>query len=423
MVLTLPIRIVRSVAALSILTIVPLLPTSAQDSDAARLYGRVTTMDGDVLEGFLRWDQNEGHWTDVIDASKRIPSRYHREAASLRGDDSPDGRRSVRVLGFRFDLNGNSTRQTASSVIRFGHIQALQVLDGRHALITLKSGEEQEFRSSSTDLGRSSRGIMLRRRSGEELELDWDDIDFIDFLAAPEGVPSPFGRRMYGTVETVDGIEYTGWVAWDRDEIFENDKLDGDEGRTRRSIAFSDIVAIERASASSSTVTLRDGEEVRLRGTNDVNSGNRGITVSDPGLGRVRIQWHELDNVRFFEPSRVDHRAFDGGRLLVGTVTTQDGDEFTGEIRWDNDEMWTWEALDGESNGIELDVELGLIQSIERKTMRSVAITLRDGRSFDMRGSNDVNDRNKGIFVRTDEDELVLVEWEDFAAVVFTHRQ
>ena len=39
-------------------------------SGSDRLYGRAWTVDGRELEGFIRWDRNEGSWTDVLDADK-----------------------------------------------------------------------------------------------------------------------------------------------------------------------------------------------------------------------------------------------------------------------------------------------------------------------------------------------------------------
>src|SRR5688572_6902376 len=35
-----------------------------------RLYGRVITRNGTEYTGFIRWDRNEGSWTDLLDADK-----------------------------------------------------------------------------------------------------------------------------------------------------------------------------------------------------------------------------------------------------------------------------------------------------------------------------------------------------------------
>jgi hypothetical protein len=40
-------------------------PVRAQDDD--RIWGQLHTTSGDVYEGFIRWDRNEGSWVDIID--------------------------------------------------------------------------------------------------------------------------------------------------------------------------------------------------------------------------------------------------------------------------------------------------------------------------------------------------------------------
>ena len=51
-------------------------------------------------------------------------------------------------------------------------------------------------------------------------------------------------------------------------------------------------------------------------------------------------------------------------------------------------------------------------------------MTLNDGRSFRLRGSNDVDDDNKGIIVLKDledEDSEVYLEWDEFDKIDFNH--
>jgi hypothetical protein len=76
-----------------------------------------------------------------------------------------------------------------------------------------------------------------------------------------------------------------------------------------------------------------------LDGSNDVNSSNRGIQVSDPDLGQVQVEWGAFESIRFQPaPDVGSYGRFDGGHRLRGTVVTESGDRVTGEIRWDNDE-------------------------------------------------------------------------------------
>jgi hypothetical protein len=107
---------------------------------------------------------------------------------------------------------------------------------------------------------------------------------------------------------------------------------------------------------------------------------------------------------------------------MRGTVYTEDGESYEGEIRWDDDEEYTWEILDGEYRDVEFDIEFGLIQEIAKRSYRSSMVTVWDGRSFRLRGSNDVDEDNKGIFVTTGDGEEIEIDWEDFERVEFVRR-
>ena len=68
--------------------------------EANRLYGRVVTAGGEVYEGYMRWDQNEGSWADVLNGTKEMPWENERDAERLGGrEPSRERRHSVRVLG------------------------------------------------------------------------------------------------------------------------------------------------------------------------------------------------------------------------------------------------------------------------------------------------------------------------------------
>ena len=104
---------------------------------------------------------------------------------------------------------------------------------------------------------------------------------------------------------------------------------------------------------------------------------------------------------------------------LRGLVEARDGSVLEGRVRWDNDEEFTWEILDGDSRGVEFDIEFSNIARVEKISDSSTQVILRDGRSFDLTGSNDVNNGNKGIFVTTEAGEILAVEWFDLEGVSF----
>lgn len=350
-------------------------------SGTNRLYGTVRAKGGEVYQGFLRWDRNEGSWGDVLDATK--------------------------VVGERTSLSG----------IRFGHLRSIQPIGRNQAILSLRSGQAVGMKDGASDLGDGFRGLVVTDfRDGAvhrgDVKLDWDEISEVEFSPAPAHADPP-GSRLHGTLVTRSGMEFTGYVTWDVDEIHSADELDGDAGGQRFRVPFGAIRSIRRADSQGAEVELHTGEAVVLRGTNDVNAENRGITVSDPRLGLVDVEWDDFRSVRFHEPAvEASYHDFDGGRPLRGTVLTVAGDELAGEVRWDQDETRGWEMLNGRTADAEFDVEFSKIARIERRDA-GADVTLRDGRVLHLTGSNDVNAGNRGIVVESG-GRSWTVAWEEF---------
>ncbi|MDX9858215.1 MAG: hypothetical protein RBT76_10520 [candidate division Zixibacteria bacterium] len=387
--------------------------------NSGRIYGRVLLADGDELEGLIRWDKNEANWVDMLNGTKELSERDQRRA---RDEERTERRGEIRFFGIRIGESSDWS-SSASSGIRFGHIRSVEAMGDDRALVTLKSGREVELTGSSTDLGSGMRDFVIEDNDGGEVELVWDDIEKIEFMAARTDQRSRFGDRLYGTLQTRRGETFTGFICWDIDELFTSDILDGEENNRSRKIPFDKIQAIERYSSSAARVYLTGGDEVILRGTNDVDDDNRGIVVSDPGFGDVIVSWGEFDRVDFSTPTKqIGYDDFDGGRPLQGTVYTDAGDRHTGTIRWDNDEEYTWEIIDGEYRDVEYDIELGAIKEIRRRGRSGAIVTVLDGREFQLRDSNDIDDSNKGIFITTSDGDEVVVDWEEFDRVVFDHK-
>lgn len=389
---------------------------SAETED--RIYGKIITVDGDTFEGLIRWDKNEGSWADVLDGNKDRKDTRSKESRRKRYK-SRDA--SIKIFGLEIgDKTTINWSSSSQSGMRFGHLRTLEATGSDEVLLTLKSGEEVELESGSTDFGDNIREIIIEDKNEGELELVWDDIDRIEFMKTPSGLESNFGERLAGTVYTRRGETFTGAICWDVDELFGTDILDGDLKGRRRKIKFDKIKSIARYSSNGATVVLKNGDEMLLKGTNDVDDGNRGITVSDPGFGQVKVDWDEFEKVEFQSGIKgLRYNDFDGGHRLTGTVYTEDGDSYSGKIRWDDDEEYSWEILDGEFRDIEFDVELGLVKEIKKRSYRSSMVTVWDGRTFRLSGSNDVDDDNKGIYVTASNGDETEISWEEFDRVEF----
>ena len=401
---------------LGVAVVVVMILAAAPNSED-RIYGKVTTDDGDVYEGFIRWDKNEASWVDVLDGTKRLDRSEHRTDRRRRT-------RKMRIFGFEFEFDDDGWRRggaTRTAGIRFGHLRSLENIGSNRARLTLRSGQEIELGKRSTDIGNGVRGILVEDKGHGVIELEWRDIGRIDFMRVPRGVqPSRSGERLYGTLTTRSGLTFSGYICWDIDEVLGDDILDGEDERGRdHDIPFAEIASIARNSARSARVMLKSGEELILHGTNDVNSSNNDILVLDPHLGQVRVPWEQFDEVVFEDADYTyDYDRFYTSSPLVGDVTTRGGRTYTGEIIWDNDESHTWEMIDGKMDGVDFDIELGLIRTIERVSSQAALVTLFDGRAFELRGTNDVNHQNGGIYI-VSKDGDVRVDWDEFDQVRF----
>ena len=181
-------------------------------------------------------------------------------------------------------------------------------------------------------------------------------------------------------------------------------------------IPFGAIESISRAGSRSAAVKLHTGEELVMSGSNDVDRRNRGISVSDPGLGQVKVSWSDFDNVVFHgTPDETSLDAFNGGGEIMGTVVTESGDELSGAIEWDMDENRTWEMLNGSGRDGEFQIEFSQIAEIE-KSSPGVRVTLKDGRAFDLYGSNDVNRENRGIAIES-AGQHYQIDWRQFRSL------
>ncbi|MEQ1857272.1 MAG: hypothetical protein ABL963_12495 [Longimicrobiales bacterium] len=398
------------------------------DPASDRIYGAVTTTDGERVEGFLRWDRNETHWADFLDGRKEIPIAHEAEAERL--DDLLRARRqrerSITLPNVRitWDEDDGVPLETTASAVRFAHLAALVVTGPRRALLLLTTGDSLELVSGSTDLGPGFRGLVIEDGGStgvdEAVEIDWEEIARVDFRSAPPGRAAPASRRLHGTLRTQSGAELTGWVAWDLDEALTTDVLDGEDRNDEVSVPFGDIAAISRESGSSARVRLASGREWVLDDSNDVDSSNRGIEITDELFGRSVIGWDDFQTIRFHARSGAPagRDAFAAGARLHGTVGSGDGRRAAGRIRWDNAAQHAWEALHFTSEAVAMTVELSRVLSVA-KGASGARVTLVDGSVLEADADGDFREGNRGVFVEADSGGVVMVPWRELMTVTF----
>ncbi len=456
----------RSAGAAQLLAVLPFFlacfapaPARAQEPSAsearARLWGRITTVSGEVHEGFLRWDRNEACWVDLLNGIKTLHGVQSQPWIPVGG--AARNERVIEFGGYRISWEEEEPDLTSvtDSGVRLGHVQRIRVLGEDSAAVELRSGASlghnerrltlepapglmMVMTMGSTDLGSALREVLVEAPGGGVVALKWEDLAEVVLGAAPADA-RPRSARLHGTVEDRWGGSHTGYIAWDDDQALTSDTLEGEEARGReRSIPFREIASMERT-VGGALITLTGGDTLRLGWGRDLDTG-ADLQLSDPGLGQVQVRWRDVERVRFHPPSpdveaAASRDAFDGGRALQGTVVTMTGEELSGSVLWDADEGATWEILDGRWRDITYDVELGRVASIERVTgggrgeFRGVRATLLDGRVLELSGSNDVDAENKGVLVRAAEESpsqaepppWIRVRWTDFRSIRFHH--
>lgn len=198
--------------------------------------------------------------------------------------------------------------------------------------------------------------------------------------------------RLYGIVKTRANDLFEGYIYWDNDECLSTDILNGNYRRRKMEIPFSQIRRIRRDSRTTSWVEFENGKKITLSGSNDVDSGNRGVLVKDHRIGEILIPWNDFDEIELrhqVDKYLKEYDDFDGGRPLFGEVFTRDDIRRKGYICWDNDEYFSTDVLDGHLAGFDLNLEFSQIHSIEYNSRQSALVEVRNGEIIKLSGTND----------------------------------
>jgi hypothetical protein len=387
-----------------------------QTAPQEHLYGRVETVRGEVHVGFIRWGLRGGAWADLLEGAKALPEENLRQARRLRAEADPEADLAARTIvygGVRITWDEDDTEATTDSVqsgVRFGHVRSITPGGGRSAHVVLREGGAVElFAQGGRDEAFASR-IVVEPASGARIEIAWGDLARVEFMEAPAG-EMPRQARLHGTVRDRSGNRYTGYLAWGDGRLYTGDLLADGPGVA---LPFERVQSVVPGEGSSARVTLASGETTSVGRVFGIGATGRNVHVSDPELGGVRLPWRRIEEVRLHPPAdRGGRREFEAARLR-GVVLTRSGERHQGLLRWDNDEEHGWEILNGSDRGAAFTIELAKVRSIVQETPRSVEVTLTDGRTLSLSGSNDVGLGNEGIVIELDDGTFRFVDWLQF---------
>jgi hypothetical protein len=390
----------------------PAEPNTGASADGF-IYGTVETRNGKTHVGVLRWGDEETFWDDLFHSSKRdLPYLEYAEAARP-DEDASWWERVGSTIGREFGV-GRESRVVA---VRFGDLAGIRPTGADDAVLTLRDGTELEVEGYANDVGTT---VTVFDSKPGRIELRWKEIREVRFGPPPPGFEVEVAR-LRGTVTTATG-ELTGFIQWDSQECLTTDRLDGDFGGKRVSLAMGDIRSIERRDRRSARVVLDTGEELVLSGTNDVDDDIRGIHVEDPRYGRVEVSWEVFVKLVFDEPggSGRGYGEFDPPRRLAGTVTTRAGARSSGNLVFDLDEEWTWEMLNGASGELDYTIPFAAVAVVEPQLQGGTDVRLRTGEVLRLDGSHDVSADNSGVVVLSDRGaEPEFVPWREIRRIEF----
>jgi len=396
---------------LLILTALVAGTASGADNDGY-IYGTITTRDGDTYTGTMRWGKQEVFWDDLFNATKDGNPWLRYVPDNARFNDKKE--KDFTMFGVRVFGDGWLASEHLF-ICQFGEIQSIKNRRHGRATLTMKNGDDVDV-TSGGDTGVKIR--MIDENLGT-MNIDWDNIRTIDFKETPRSAKAE-GYRLRGKVKTYD-MEFDGYVMWDAEECISSDVLDGESDDGDMEIEFGNIRTIARANRRSCVVTLKDGREFRLRGTNDVNEENRGIFVWDDRYGKTEIGWDEFQEVIYEDKdsSGKGYKEFNHDNKLKGTVKTIEGGVFEGDIVYDLDEHAGYEILNGNLDDMEFNIPFHMIKSVTPKGRHSAIVDLRNGQSLRLEDGQDVSASQDGLLIFLNDNDREYVEWEDVDTIIF----
>jgi len=400
------------ITLIAIFTLVGSMSATAQDE--ALIYGKLTTIDGDTYTGQIRWGKEEALWVDVFNGTKEDNENYRyltrEEKRELRDRDRGNW------SGINISWGSNRDYETTHEFqAQFGNISILEINRRSEVKMTMRDGKTIYVEDGSNDFNAT---IHIMDNELGKSSFKWSRIEKIEFMETPKKLSETMGSPLYGTVEIYGG-EYTGFIEWDHDERLSSDILDGDTRDGDVKIEFGKLASIERDRSGSNIVT-KSGREMYLRGSNDVNSENRGVIVSTD-FGRIDIPWREFKKVTFKDaPSNVlNYNSFKNLKRLSGTVTTVDGETLSGEITYDLDEAYSYEMLQGKDDDVEFIITMGSIKSITPKNYDYSTVVLKNGTELLIGDARDVNEDNDGVLVFSGSGDPKYISWEKIKTITF----
>ena len=397
---------------------------AAEDStNQGFIYGTVTFQNGESQTGFLRWDSEEAFWNDLFHTGYRdnpwLEFIDQDKLLAQRRKEYYESHGLLDRIIYSFEENDDDPIGWRMLLIRYGDIVRIEINDGEDDFMITADGSRHQIGGYGNDDGAD---LLLYDGQAEPTEIEWNDLVSMEFFPAPAGAV-PYGERLYGLVESSEG-NFEGYIQWDVSECLSIDTLDGRIDGENHDYPMGEIRSIARAyKQDASVIVLKDGSSVTMGGSNDVESGNRGIMVENPEWGRVIIPWKRFQKLTFIDGkgSGSSRESFTNSAPITGDVVLKDGQTLSGRLVFDLDEGWHWDIFNGSSKDLDFNIPFPLISDITVKDEESCRVTLRSGRVLDLGDNQDTGKKNGGILVFSGtESKPKHVLWPEIQSVQLT---
>lgn len=233
-------------------------PSTARP-EGQRLWARVRSTVGE-FSGYLQWDKEEALTVDMLDG------------------EADDGDVSIPM----------------------GRIRSIERRSRRSSRVELVDGRVLEL-SGTNDVDSSIRGIVVEDARFGRVELPWDVFERADIEIAKDSGRGyddyPALGEIRAKVTLRDGKTRTGRIAYDLDETYLWEMLNGNQDDVDYDIPFARVKQV-RPLGRRSEVVLDNGQKLRLEGQTDVGEDHAGIAFLDGGDDDYVI-WDDVELVEF----------------------------------------------------------------------------------------------------------------------------
>ncbi|MEJ0031426.1 MAG: hypothetical protein WDO15_14095 [Bacteroidota bacterium] len=190
-------RVVLIIAGIIVAFLAFAVETRAQSHEGF-IYGKVYTS-RNTYTGPIRWGTEEVLWTDLFNAAKADHS-FDRLVPEKKSDSWGDYDWNISSI-----WENNTTHQFTC---QFGNMKEMRMVSDDEVVIKLKNGGEIRVEDDGNDMGEK---VQVMDPELGIINVDWDNIDRIEFMPTPAKLAQTFGVPLYGTVEGVRREKYTGF--------------------------------------------------------------------------------------------------------------------------------------------------------------------------------------------------------------------